>query len=329
MKNIVDKFPDHLLESLDISLGVDLSSISKIRYDNVVIVGMGGSGVSGRIVELFVKEHANVSITVIQNYTIPNFINSKTLAICCSYSGNTEETLSAFEGITKREAKMITMSSGGKLSQASKTSGAIHIPLPKGLPPRGALGYVIVQLINILICNGVICSTILRQIISCKEFLNSNNTEILIRAQKLARFLHEKNVGIYTVPELEAIAIRGRQQFNENAKVLIRHHIIPEMNHNELVGWANADDRQAVLFLETRFTHERNKKRVEITKKLLEQYTTDIFSLTAVGSNLIEESLYLMHILDYASCYLAELYDQDPIEVNIIQSLKRDMALQG
>ncbi|HLU87937.1 MAG TPA: SIS domain-containing protein, partial [Taishania sp.] len=134
-----------------------------------------------------------------------------------------------------------------------------------------------------------------------------------------------KNVIIYSVAQDEAIAIRFRQQLNENSKILCSHHVIPEMNHNELVGWAGGTSQHAVIFIKSSNINTQNQKRFNFTSSVIKNYTSNIIEVNAKGSSMLEESLYLINLLDYVSYFLAELRQVDSIEVNVIDGLKKSL----
>ncbi|XP_020907646.1 uncharacterized protein LOC110245698 [Exaiptasia diaphana] len=141
----------------------------------------------------------------------------------------------------------------------------------------------------------------------------------------LAKFL-KGNVGIlYGTTDYEPVLIRARQQFNENSKMLCWHHVIPEMNHNELVGWGGGDDRFATVFFETDM-NPRNEKRMGITKEVITGKSSKVMTIQAKGNNRIERSIYLINIVDWASLYLSDLKEVDPIDIAVIDYLKGSLA---
>jgi glucose/mannose-6-phosphate isomerase len=122
------------------------------------------------------------------------------------------------------------------------------------------------------------------------------------------------------------VAIRFRQQLNENSKVLCWHHVIPEMNHNELVGWTEQDETLAVVFLRSEMDYTRTKTRIEINKSIISKYTSNIFEIWAEGNEKLEQALYLIHFCDWISCFIAEKKKIDPVEVKVIDYLKSELS---
>ena len=149
---------------------------------------------------------------------------------------------------------------------------------------------------------------------------------IIAEAKIVAEKLLGKTPVIYATTYNEGIAIRFRQQLNENAKILCWHHIIPEMNHNELVGWTEKNDSLAVVTLRTSFDYERTIKRYEICKELFTKYSNSVTDITAKGTSKVEQFLYLINIGDWISCYIADLKNIDATEVNVITNLKNELA---
>jgi glucose/mannose-6-phosphate isomerase len=138
--------------------------------------------------------------------------------------------------------------------------------------------------------------------------------------------LHKKIPVIYCLGATEGVAIRFRQQINENSKMLCWHHVIPEMNHNELVGWTEKNEDLAVCVLRTSFDYERNLKRLDINKTVISRFTSTVFEIMGQGSTPLVQALYLIHLTDWISCYIADLKNIDPVEVKIIDYLKSELG---
>lgn len=325
MKRLIAAFPDNIEEALKIAAG---TSISKPNHEihNVLICGMGGSGIGGRIVSKWVENELSVPVYVACDYEVPSFVSENTLVIGSSYSGNTEETLSSVQSAVEKGAHLIGICSGGKLADLCDALGFLKIIVPGGNPPRSALAYSLVQLLNIFVQLKMISSDRLGEMVNAKVLIQKEASSIQKEAKSLAAFL-KGNVGVlYGTTEYEPILVRARQQFNENSKMLCWHHVIPEMNHNELVGWGGGDDRFAVVFFETEGGNPRNVKREEISKEVIAKKTSKITTVVAKGTSKIERSIYLINLVDWASWYLAELKGVDAIEIDVIDYLKSSLA---
>ncbi|MFN4910932.1 MAG: bifunctional phosphoglucose/phosphomannose isomerase [Flavobacteriales bacterium] len=325
MIELIVNFKDQLNEAFEIAERNKFKALPN-GIENIVICGLGGSGIGAKIVQDWVNQEINVPISLVNGYTLPNFVSSKTLVIGSSYSGNTEETVMALQEAKKKNAHIFCVSSGGQLASFC-TEYALEISIiPPGLPPRGALGYSLVQLLNYLTQQGFISSKIWGELKGAITFLSTEQEKIKIKADELASYLYKKVGVLYAEDAYEGVVIRARQQFNENGKYLAWHHTIPEMNHNELVGWAGGDDRFAAVFFLAEDMHPRNKKRFEITKETVKEKTGRVCSLNAVGANFTERYMYFIHLVDWASYYLSELNKVDIMDIKVINHLKSELS---
>jgi len=327
MKELISSFPDNISDALNIASKNKLKKTYPV-FSNVVICGMGGSGIGGKLVASWIASEINIPITFCQDYTLPNFVNSKTLIISSSNSGNTEETISSTDEAHNKGASIIAVCSGGKLEAFCKQRNYEYIIVPGGKPPRTQLAYSIVQLTHIFAELNIINKKKLTEFGLAAELLIHNSEEIHIQAKEVASFVDKKELIIYCEAKDEAVAIRARQQFNENSKILCNHHAIPEMNHNEMVGWYGGSDRYAVLFLDTNDWHIQNKKRLVFSRETIGTKTKSIKTLNAKGSSQLIKALYLIHIIDWASWYLAKKNDVDSIYIGVIDNLKEILQKQ-
>ncbi len=324
MKELIEAFPENLTEALAIANRNPLKKRYP-KFNNVLICGMGGSGIGGKLVASWIVDELNIPVNFCQDYTLPNYVDGNTLIIASSNSGNTEETLSAAEEGRKNGAAIIGICSGGKLQLFCNQWDYDCIIIPGGTPPRTALAFSIIQLVHIFGELNLIEKTKLKEFTTAKAVLISNIDEIHREAKQLADFINGRELIIYSEAKDEAVAIRARQQFNENSKVLCNHHTIPEMNHNELVGWYGGADRYAVLFLNTTDWHPQNNKRLMFSIDTIKKSTNHIYSLSAKGDSNLERSLYLIHIIDWASLYLAQTNGIDSVYIGVINSLKSSL----
>lgn len=324
MYNLIQNFPNNLLQALEIPKENPLRK-SYPTFNNIVICGLGGSGIGGRLVANWLYNDLELPVAICQDYTLPKYVNTNTLVIASSYSGDTEETMSAVEQAHKKGASIIVITSGGKLAEFCKKHNYEFILVPGGNPPRTQLAFSIVQLTHIFIELGLIKNDTLTQFAKSAELLKTEEETIHQEAKRLAEFIQGKDLIIYSDAKDEAIAIRARQQFNENSKILCSHHVIPEMNHNELVGWAGGNKNHAVLLLHTGNLHPQNEKRFEFSKSVIEKKTNHIFDINAIGNDVIVQSSYLINVIDWSSYYLAKMKDVDAMEVDIIVNLKNSL----
>jgi glucose/mannose-6-phosphate isomerase len=325
MKQLIHDFPKHIEEALTIAKAAVLKNPTN-KIDNVIICGMGGSGIGAKIVSNWVYEDIKIPVSLVTDYTLPAFASSNSLVIGSSYSGNTEETISALEIAKSLGAHIVCVCSGGKMEAFCSENDYDCILVPGGNPPRSTLAYSLVQLLHILHSFGLIGSSSIDQMDKSRALLTNNLEEIQTVAKDLSSHLYGKVGILYGETIYEGVIVRARQQFNENSKYLCWHHTIPEMNHNELVGWGGGDNRFAPVFFETSDIHPRNKKRFEITSKATEDKCGKVMSVLAKGESRVEQSLYLIHIVDWASYYLCEENNQDIIDIKIIDYLKGELS---
>ncbi|MEZ5015991.1 MAG: bifunctional phosphoglucose/phosphomannose isomerase [Flavipsychrobacter sp.] len=325
MKQLVQNFPIQLQEAIAIGQNYRFLTAKK-TFSNVVLTGLGGSGIGGSIIQNFVFDKLNVPFVVNKAYALPSFVGSETLVIVSSYSGNTEETLAAMKQAIKAKATIVCVTSGGKVAEMAKKKDLDCILLPAGMPPRSCLGYSMTQLLYILSHFKMIKGNFEKELKSSIKMMQTDLKGIQTKARALAKKLHGKLPIIYTSADFEGVAVRFRQQLNENSKVLCWHHVIPEMNHNELVGWRDEADDKVVVILRNENDYERVQLRIEINKKIIKQYTKNIIEVYSKGNSYWERVFYLIHLTDWVSVYLAELRNQDPIEVNVIDYLKGALA---
>lgn len=323
MKNLVENFPRQLEEAIQIAEKAVLSPKQNIR--NVLITGLGGSGISGTILNELVSGECPVPISINKDYFLPDFVNSNSLVIISSYSGNTEETISAMKQAIDKKAQIVCVTSGGQIHEMAKQHQLDCILIPGGNPPRSCIGYSLVQLLKIFQFNQLVQTDFLKLTASAVQLLNQKNEHIKTEAMEVAKALFNKIPVIYSLG-IEGVSVRFRQQINENSKMLCWHHVFPEMNHNELVGWTTKNDSLSVVAFRTSFDYERTIKRYEVCKPLFEKYSSGVIEIFAKGKSKLEQFLYLVHIGDWISCYLADLKNIDAVEVNVITNLKNELA---
>lgn len=326
MDKLIARFTDQLAEALAIGAQTSIKKPRK-KINKIYVAGLGGSGIGADFVSAIIRKEANVPYLVGKGYTIPAYVDSNTLAIASSYSGNTEETLQAFRAIEKTGAKIVVISSGGKLIKAARSKGYDYIKVPDGWPsPRACLGYSFVAQLSLLTKLGIISDKSLKSVSKSIKLLDRESTSIKKEAKKVARQLHNKMPIIYAEDRIEPVAVRWRQQINENAKMLCWHHVIPEMNHNELVGWKDKNKDLVALYLRNKDDYKRNSIRMDINQSIIKKYTPNIINIYSKGTDLIQRMMYLVHLGDWTSWYLATLRGQDAIEVDVIDYLKGELA---
>ena len=325
MKDYISDFSNHLIEAIKIGENKALKN-KNLNINNVLIAGLGGSGIGGSIIADVFAPQINIPILISKDYRIPNFVNKNTLVIASSYSGNTEETIYAVKKALKMNAEVAIITSGGMLKEIAEKNNLNKIYIPGGHPPRAMFGYSFTQLFYLLNHYNVIDLSFVAEFKKSISLLVKNEKNIKDDAHVLAKNLYNKTPVIYVAHGFEGVATRFRQQLNENSKMLCWHHVIPEMNHNELLGWRVNVDNLAVVFFRNELDNKRNKIRIEINKEVVKKHTKDVYEVISRGDSVIQNTLYHIHFGDWVSWYLSELNDVDAIEIDVINYLKKELA---
>jgi glucose/mannose-6-phosphate isomerase len=325
MKKLVEEFPNHLRAALEIGRAAQLHACNKTIH-NIVISGLGGSGIGGRIVGQLVAEKCSVPIVCTSDYVLPEFVDEHTLVIISSYSGDTEETVAAMQEAIAKKAEIVCVTSGGKIGAAAKEHGFNHIIIPGGQPPRAMFGYSSVQLFFVLRHYGFIDGTFEQEVENSIVLIEHNIDDIRSASKNIAELVVHRIPILYSEAMYEGVAIRWRQQINENSKMLCWHHVFPEMNHNELVGWTGGDNRVAVIVIRNEDDHKRSQLRMDLCKKLMSEKCDTIVEAWSKGNSRIERTMYLIHLGDWISIDLAELRNEDAVAIPAILFLKSELS---
>lgn len=325
MKSLIEAFPQNIHDAIAIAQSSTIHT-PKNEVHNIIICGLGGSGIGAKIVANWIQDEIKIPVSLSNEYTLPAFANKNTLVIGSSYSGNTEETTMSINAAHALGCSIIGITSGGNLKTFCAQNGYDCIIVPGGNPPRSALAFSLVQLLHIFAELGFTSPKHLETMSQSANTLSKSISEIQEIGKDLALFLFGKVGVFYSETKYEGVIVRARQQFNENAKYLGWQHTIPEMNHNELVGWSGGDNRFAPVFFSTGDLHPRNQKRLEITMSAVEKKAGKIYVLSAKGSSFIERSLYLIHLVDWSSYYLCDMNKADIMDIEIIDYLKGELS---
>jgi glucose/mannose-6-phosphate isomerase len=301
----------------------------------VVMAGLGGSAIGGDLVRVVVARQARVPFAVCRDYNLPAYVDKKTLVLLTSYSGNTEETLSAYRVAGERGATRLVLTTGGQLAEMAIRDGVPVVRVPAGLPPRSAIGYLFLTSLVLLERMGVIghqegYGELLAVLRSCREDFGPASPRSVNQAKELALRLHGKIPVIYgACGTTEVLATRWKGQFNENAKCLAYWNTYPELNHNELVGFEAPPELLRSLFLiHLRDTtdHPRVQARMEIVKKVLADRVGGMAEFSGQGESFLARLFSLIYLGDYTSVYLSMLYGINPKPVQVIDYLKQELA---
>lgn len=332
MWDLLTGFPDQWKEAIDITESLSLS-VEADRIKNICFVGMGGSAIGADLIRAYSYNSCPHPVQVIRHYDIPHWVNEDTLCIICSFSGNTEETLSAALQAQEQSAQLVAVTSGGDLIVRATQNDFDYIKIPGGLPPRAALGYSFVPLFRIFKQLGYLDETsealtetahYLKQ--RGRIFANTDDNEALTLAEDLVDTLPV----IYSDSTImEPVNLRWRGQFEENAKTLAYGNTLPEMNHNEIVGWdqiIHLTGRLSVVMLLDRDDHPKVRQRMHIVEELIEDQVSSINVLSTRGESRLTRMFSLIQLADWTSFYLAMLNGVDPTPIAKIDLLKRKLS---
>jgi len=286
------------------------------KCTKVVFCGMGGSAIAGDIAAELVD---SVPFIVSRKYIAPGIIDKKTLVIVNSYSGNTEETLSAYKEAVEKKAKILCLASGGQLAGMAKENGHPLVNLPKGMQPRVSIMFSLISIVKILGKNGLIENA--EEMVEEAAALLSDKT-IRDKGEQLAETLKGKVPLIYTDEPLKPVAYRWKTQVNENVKWPAFFHTFSEMNHNEILQFQNLPAYFAVIYLRDSKEHSQIKKRFEICKNIIKCQLEEVHSK---GTSKLARMCYLINLGDWYSYYLALLHNIDPTPVEVIENLKKQL----
>jgi len=329
MKKLIESFTLQLADALKIVQSVDLVRPgSDIR--NVLITGMGGSGIGANLVESLTFGRVPIPITVSKGYNIPQFVGPHTLFIACSYSGNTEETLSTIHKAMLKRAHIICITSGGKMLELAKEYNLLWIKIPGGSnTSRGHVGYIMISLLSALYHTNLIGAAFIKETENAIEYINRGEKAIQSEAELMAKKLKGKLPVIYCDERLKAMATRFQNQLNENAKQFAHVNTFPEMNHNEIAGWQFPEvvlQHAQVVYLYSDHDHERVEKRMEICRPVFEKRSNTIIDIVAEGASLLEQYYYLIHLTDWISFFLSKENGVESAPVEAIDQLKEELS---
>ena len=337
MNALLESFPEQLQAAA--KAGQDISIPKRGGIRTLIVTGLGGSAIGGDLARSVAGPQLRIPLIVNRDYDLPGFVDAGSLVFACSYSGNTEETLSAYLQACKAKASVVCITSGGRLEAMAKADGHPVILLPGGLPPRAALGHSLFSLLSALQSLQLIpnMEKPIGETVELTKRLREDyglaNPQSANRAKILAGSLHGKIVAIYASNGImDGAALRWRSQIAENSKNLAFHHVLPEMNHNELVGWMYPEEalrRVGVVFLRDKGDHPQVQRRFDLTRELIADKAGILHEVWSEGDSLLARILSVVYLGDFVSLYLAYLNNIDPTPVRVIDYLKRKLSNAG
>jgi len=336
LEDFVEKMKDSLHLGEEFPLTPDLLSISPDRFKNILVLGMGGSAIGGDLLSHYLADELSIPLLVIRGYEVPKFVGEDSLVFAVSYSGNTEETISALNKSLNAKAKVIALTSGGKFAELSKEKNFPFIKVPIGIQPRAAIPYLFFPMLKVLERMGLI-KEINQEIKEALDILQglcrAYSSESPLKnnlAKKIALKLYQYLPLVYgSEGLLEAVAMRWKTQINENSKWPCFWNVFSELNHNEIVGYEienNINRLVKIIYLEDKEGSLRINQRREITQKIIGNKVAEFITCHSSGKGKLARMFSLIYLGDLVSYYLAILNQVDPSPVACIENLKKELA---
>lgn len=313
ISDLIKNFPEHAERALDITVHV---SDEYKKFDKIVFMGMGGSGIGGNIMEERLRDNCPVPIIIIKDYELPGCVDSDSLVFLVSYSGNTHETLACFDQAVKRGCKIIGIASGGQLAEILERNKIPLIRVPSGMPPRASLPYLFFPIANVLSFIG------LKKRDDCVK---------AVRIMKRYRRVIEKAAKeisseiVNTIPfiygSFESVCMRFKRDLNENSKVHAKYEVFPELNHNEIVGWQSKEKTKISLII-LNDNMPLMKKYVSFLRFAVKN-RAKLIEIFSKGDSKTEKMFYFIYLGGLISYYLAKNNKEDPADISNIDNFKK------
>jgi glucose/mannose-6-phosphate isomerase len=316
--------PDHLRDAL---WRVESAGIEEAQASGLVVCGMGGSAVGGALARSAIGDQLSLPLLVFRDYELPPWTPPDRVVLCSSYSGDTEETLACFDAAEAIGARRIVATTGGALAESARAADVPVIGIPSGLQPRAAVGYMFTIVVEVAALTGA-APRMRTEIDSSAAHLERARDALLSRAAEIAEELDGAIPLIYGCDLTVPVADRWKTQINENAKLHSFSGQLPELDHNELVGWSGVDGepRFAAVFLADSDQHPRQRRRAELTAELIEPHASAVIRVETEGYTRIERMLWAVMLGDLVSLHLAARRGVDPSPVDVIERLKDELG---
>lgn len=319
-------------QQLEYGFTTDFGNLSNIKYDNVVLGGMGGSALAALIGTVW--PGLAVPFEIVRDYDIPEYVSDKTLFIASSYSGNTEETLSALEQAEAQNAVIVVIAHGGKLEEIATQKQYPFLKLPDTGQPRYATLVGLKAFVSVLVGAGLVDKERLEELTGSVEYLKSHVASWVATvptasnpAKQLALELIGKSIVVYSGAKFYPAAYKWKISFNENAKHVAWVNQYPEFNHNEFIGWTKQPTEKpyAVIDIRSNLEHPRTLKRFEVSERLLSGVRPAPYVIVPEGKTILQQLLWTTALGDFTSLYLALLNGLNPTPVDLIEKFKKSL----
>lgn len=313
MREVIIDSPKQLAEGLELARGIKVEGISK----KIIVCGMGGSALPADILRFL-----GIQIYVHRDYGLPKDADKDSLVICISYSGNTEETLSALEEAIDRKLKVVCIASGGKIEELCKENNIPLVKIKADIPPRMAVSQIFSTLVKVLE-NSKVIEPISLELKEVVEELEKIKSLLEKEGQTLAKKISGRIPIIYSSDKFGNVAKIWKIKFNENSKIPSFYNVFPELNHNEMVGYTNAKKDFFVIMLRDSSAHERNQKRMELTSQMLRENNVGVEIIDLREGSLLFKIFSCLLLSDWTSYYLAIENKVDPTPVKMAEEFKK------
>jgi glucose/mannose-6-phosphate isomerase len=313
-------------------------SINYSKPQTIIVTGMGGSAIGGELLKDWTRDKITAPVEVCREYSLPAYPDKKTLVIVVSYSGETEESLSAFLDAVKRKCMVFCISSGGALREFSEKLNVPHLLVPAGMAPRATLPYLFIPLTVLLEKLGLVSdvSSEVSETVKVLKLISEANSPEKPFRRNFSKTLASDICGtipvVYGFGFYRAVAQRFKTQFNENSKIPAKWEFFSELDHNEIVGWEAvnglAEDFSAI-FIRDDNESDPMRQRIEATKELMLKESVKAFEVRSIGKSTLAKMSSVICIGDFVSVYLAILRGVDPTPVKSISFLKEKIKQTG
>lgn len=297
------------------------------KPDQIIVCGMGGSALAAEFLKTILEEYKiSLPLYIHKDYDLPLTTFKNSLIVCISYSGNTEETISAYKKALSAKLNVIAIASGGLLEKLARKNKTLYVDIrTKNIPPRLSVIYIFSVMIGVLANSKIISPKIITDLKS--GIKNLKIKEIESSAYKLAENIDNKTPLIYSSRKLKSIAFFFKIAFNENAKIHAFSNFIPECQHNEIQGFSGESLNQVfyTIFLKYKNDHKKIAERIDIMEKILAKRDFDFSIIKLDSKNIFEVIVLAMLYSGFTSLRLAQIRNQDPIAVPLIEELKKSL----
>ena len=330
MSEYVAAFPNMWEEAWQFCAGFEPAITAS--PSGVLLSGMGGSSIGGVLLGALGGNESRFPIVINRSYSVPGWVDDRTLAVFTSYSGNTEETIAAFDDAGRRGAQRVAITTGGQLASRCEEQNVPFLIVPAELPPRAALPYTFVPLLHLAVQIQLLSLSPIdiAEATEALHDLSRDQTAGNGEADEIARRIHGRLPVIYSGPGLlSAVNLRWRGQIQENAKSLAFGNVYPELNHNEIVGWQASNsiaEQIVVIELADEDDADAVRRRMDLTRSLLESKAADWIRVTSSGKSRLARMMRTVLLGDWVSLRLSDLKQVDPMPVELIEALKAGLA---